>query len=306
MQTSQVAGQYGNSRSNKSQAQLDIRHGRTKGTQDNRGITHPSLNARLQVTTVASQTHDARLITFMTMPSTKSRVGFTYKDPSSVCKPDGRGTLPLDSLVKTSDVRKNVKKMAGFARFALVPSGIRPSLLLLIQTMLKSVVFLAAIVGTSTAASVPSCYSNCLSSAAQAVGCASDDTDCIKASDAFIDLARSCLEEKKCTERTSSDTTSVEHAISILSALDLIDEATISSNIDFTPYHSTRDLTGLSRIVPIEKRQTFRRARPTVWRAILGWVVRDRLDACFDPRFQCSSTSSVTKKWVLGGTVFGQ
>ncbi|KAG2019607.1 hypothetical protein CC2G_005032 [Coprinopsis cinerea AmutBmut pab1-1] len=132
--------------------------------------------------------------------------------------------------------------------------------------MLKSFVFVAAIFGTlitwttaSVTNTVPSCYSNCLSSAAQAVGCASDNVDCIKASDTFIDLARSCLEENKCTELspgTSTDTAAVEHAISILSALDLIDKATIPSNIDFTPYHSTRDLTGLSRILPIEKRQT--------------------------------------------------
>ncbi|EAU80653.2 hypothetical protein CC1G_08260 [Coprinopsis cinerea okayama7 len=129
----------------------------------------------------------------------------------------------------------------------------------LTASFLSAVAVASTFVGTAlSATTVPGCYAECIEKGAAAVNCAVDDIDCLRlASSQFTTITRECLDTNNCTSLTPgtpADEASITTTFNILSGLGLIDSSEVFSLADVLQVHQ-RDLTGLSRILPIDKRQ---------------------------------------------------
>ncbi|KAG2019582.1 hypothetical protein CC2G_005007 [Coprinopsis cinerea AmutBmut pab1-1] len=133
----------------------------------------------------------------------------------------------------------------------------------LTASFLSAVAVASTFVGTAlSATTVPGCYAECIEKGAAAVNCAVDDIDCLRlASSQFTTITRECLDTNNCTSLTPgtpADEASITTTFNILSGLGLIDSSEVFSLADVLQVHQ-RDLTGLSRILPIDKRQSMRK-----------------------------------------------
>ncbi|KAG2019578.1 hypothetical protein CC2G_005003 [Coprinopsis cinerea AmutBmut pab1-1] len=113
-------------------------------------------------------------------------------------------------------------------------------------------------VGSALSAStVPGCYAECLEKAATAIGCAADDIECIKASSQFTTIVGECVATSGCTALapgSAADADSITATFNLLSGLGLVDAA--DADFSAADILEERDLTGLSRVLPVEKRQS--------------------------------------------------